>query len=69
MTKQSTKVKVVKAERGYFAAKSVVSKKGATIRVTKLELTPTASEQLKADSRSISGGAAKHVAQECVATV
>lgn len=65
MTKQSAKEKV---ERGYFAAKFVVSKKGATMRVTKLELTPSASKQLEADSFSISVGAKKQVSQELVAT-
>ena len=69
MPKLSTKVKIVKIERGYFATKSVVSKKGATMRVTKLELTPTASEQLKADSRGISVGSPKQVAQEFAAAM
>lgn len=65
MTKHSAKTKEVKvAERGYFAAKSIVSKKGATMRVTKLELTPSASEQLKADSRGIQSGTSKQVLQE-----
>jgi len=65
MTKHSAKEK---SERGYFAAKSVVSKKGATMRVIKLELTPSASEQLKADSRGIRSGTTKQVVQELVAT-
>jgi hypothetical protein len=64
MTKQLTKEKV---ERSYFAAKSVVSKKGATMKVIKLELTPSASEQLKADSRGIRAGTTKQVAQEFAA--
>ena len=46
-----------KRKRSFFVLKSVVSKKGATLRVTKLELTQNASEQLKADSRGIRVGA------------
>lgn len=69
MTKRTTKVNEVKvAERGYFAAKSIVSQKGAAMRVTKLELTPSASEQLKADSRGIRAGTTTQAPQECVAT-
>lgn len=56
-----------KSERGYFAAKSVVSKRGATMRVIKLELTHSASEQLKANSRGITSGTKKSVSQEPVA--
>lgn len=61
MTKHSAKDR---GERSYFAAKSVVSKKGATMRVMKLELTPSASDQLKADSRGIRSGIPKRTSQE-----
>jgi hypothetical protein len=65
MTKHATSQKV---ERGYFAAKSVVSKKGAAMRVTKLELTASASKQLKADSQGISTGTTKQASPEVAAT-
>ena len=52
---------------GFFAAKSVVSKKGATMKVTKLEFTPRASELLKANSKGINAGApTKAESPECV---
>jgi hypothetical protein len=61
MTKHAAKEK---SERGFFAAKSVVSKRGATMRVIKLELTPKASDRLKADSQGIRSGVEPKVPQE-----
>jgi hypothetical protein len=46
-----------KSASGFFATKSVVSKKGATLKVTKLVLTQQASELLKANSKGINVGA------------
>lgn len=65
MDKQPAKVKQTS---GFFATKSVVSKKGATVKVTKLELTPRASELLKANSRGINAGAMKQNTQDCALT-
>ncbi len=65
MDKQPTKVKQTS---GFFAAKSVVSKKGALMRVVKLELTPRASEQLKANSGGIKAGVANQTPQDCALT-
>jgi hypothetical protein len=63
MTKHAGKDK---SERGFFAAKSVVSKRGAAMRVIKLELTPKASDRLRADSQGIRSGVDRKVPLELV---
>lgn len=65
MTKHAAKPKI---ERGYFATKSIVSKSGATMKVFKLELTSSASEQLKANSYAINAGTTKSSPKESAVT-
>lgn len=61
MTKHAGKDK---SERGFFSAKSVVSKRGAAMRVIKLELTPKASDRLRADSQGIKSGVERKASLE-----